>query len=105
MRLLSSHCINAVSGISIAPIIYTVPISILLQAETCLGVGISHLLSLKIMFGTQCFLLLSSSAVPNSFMGVYTNSRKLSRKRVEGGGRNFVLCVSPLTPSYLEVPF
>lgn len=97
MRLLSSHCIDAVSGISIAPIIYTVPTSVLLQVGTCLGVGISHLLSLKMMFGTQCFLLLSSSAVPDSFMGVYANSRKLRGKRV-GGGRNFVLHDSPLSP-------
>lgn len=59
-------------GISIAPIIYTVPTSILLQVGTCLGVGISYLLSLKNMFWTQCFLLLSSSRVPDSFMGVWT---------------------------------
>lgn len=104
MRLLSSHCINAVSGISIAPIIYTVPVSILLQAETCLGVGISHLLSLKIVFGTKCFLLLSSSAVSDCFMGGLHELQKTQWEE-SGRGRNFVLCVSPLTPSYLEVPF
>lgn len=91
-------------GISIAPIIYTVPTSILLQVGTCLGVGISYLLSLKNMFRNQCFLLLSSSAVPDSFMGVCLNSGKLGGKRA-GAGRDFALHVSLLTPSYSELPF
>lgn len=81
------------SGISIAPIVYTVPTSILLQVGTCLGVGISYLLSLKIMFGTQCLLLLSSSAVLDSFVGVCLNSGKLGGRRA-GGGRNVVLYLS-----------
>lgn len=88
-------------GISIAPIISTVPTSILLQVGICLGVGISYLLSLKNMLGTQCFLLLSSSAVLDSFMGVCLNSGKLGGKKA-GRGRNFVLHVSLLTPLYSE---